>query len=480
MSRIKEALACLVIGTIVATAVYGITVLQTYIYFGNSRRDSIRLKLFVALLFALDTISLVLTVAIMYGYVVSDFGNPLLLLKANRSIVWENGITVIIATFTQCYFAHRIWDLSKGNMVLTSSVIILALCSCGPGIAISVDLYIHPDSLFVSTIETRVLSGFANGLSVVCDVLIAVTLSYYLRSKRTGFKRTDSIINRLIIYAVNRGALTAMCQAGHMIAIVALPGRFIFFPFAVLDGRMYCNTLMATLNAQRSILQEDRNHTGGMGTVNIQHTTTIQPTAVNLHDSISPPPTVGNDKPREPSERTATECHPCVVLIWSRRSDICAPVEKHVHLLLGAPDDRILAGFANALSVICDLFIATAMCMYLSSKRAGFRQTDSIIDRLMIYAINRGLLTATCQACHMISCTIAFPGCLIYFPFSLLDGKLYCTTLLATLNAQRDMRGDGTHIIEVGSNMLDHIHTSTSRHGTHLTTPGRLSNASAH
>ena len=73
------------------------------------------------------------------------------------------------------------------------------------------------------------LVGAANGLSVPCDVTITIGLSYYLNSKRTGFKRyvssvsprlsrwgsdlhldrTDSIINRLIIYAVNRGALTA-------------------------------------------------------------------------------------------------------------------------------------------------------------------------------------------------------------------------------------------------------------------------------
>ncbi|KAM5536908.1 hypothetical protein V8D89_009455 [Ganoderma adspersum] len=310
VSRIKEALACLVIGAIVATAVYGITVLQTYIYFGNSGRDSIRLKAFVALLFILDTVSLVLTVEIMYGYVVTDFGNPLLLLKADRAIVWENGLTVIIATLMQCYFAHRIWDLSKGSIVLTGSVIVLSLCSCGPGIAISVDLYMHSDSLFVSSLETRILSGFANGFSVICDLLIAMSLSYYLRSKRTGFKRTDSIINRLIIYAVNRGALTAMCQAGHMIAIVALPGRFIFFPFAVLDGRMYCNTLLATLNAQRSILTQDRNRNnntaGNMGTIVI-HTSTNPPTAVNIPNYAVPPATPGHEKPQEHSGRTVAE-----------------------------------------------------------------------------------------------------------------------------------------------------------------------------
>ncbi|KAI1783575.1 hypothetical protein LXA43DRAFT_321838 [Ganoderma leucocontextum] len=261
----KESLTCLVIGTILATGVYGITILQAYVYFGNSGRDSIHMKTFVALLFALETLSLVLMVNILCHYVVSDFGNPFLLLKATPVMAWENGVTVLIGTLTQSYFAHRLWALSKGNVVLVSSIIILAVCSCGSGMAISVNLYTHTDNLFLGSVEIRILSGLANGLSIICDVLIAASLSYYLHSKKTGFKRTDSIINRLIIYAVNRGALTAICQTGHMVTTVALPGRFIFLPFALLDGRLYCNTLLATLNAQRFIVKEDRNNAVELG-----------------------------------------------------------------------------------------------------------------------------------------------------------------------------------------------------------------------
>ncbi|PPQ84167.1 hypothetical protein CVT25_002033 [Psilocybe cyanescens] len=40
------------------------------------------------------------------------------------------------------------------------------------------------------------------------DITIAGTLSYYLHKKRTGFKQTDKLINRLIKYTINNGALT--------------------------------------------------------------------------------------------------------------------------------------------------------------------------------------------------------------------------------------------------------------------------------
>lgn len=129
----------------------------------------------------------------------------------------------------------------------------------GFGTDIAVYNYRNPDFSSFASLDLRCLVGVANGLSVLCDVIIAVALSYYLHSKRTGFKRTDSIINRLIIYAVNRGALTAICQASSAISLVAFPGHLFHFPFDLLSGKLYCNTLLATLNAQRAMRGDGHN-----------------------------------------------------------------------------------------------------------------------------------------------------------------------------------------------------------------------------
>ncbi|PIL34942.1 hypothetical protein GSI_02729 [Ganoderma sinense ZZ0214-1] len=291
VSGIKEALACGLIGVVVSAVVYGITVLQAYIYFRDKGQDSKRLRYFVALLFFLDTISMALTVSIYYEYFVTAFGNQSLLLSTPTTFAFENGVTVIIGTLTQWYALRvglnqpgafltprtaslrtdsgcvvfaviqqcppSIQIVSKRNVMVVGTIIVLALCSCGPGIAISINLHTHSDIYYLGSLETRILAGFANGLSVICDIVIAAALTYYLHYKRTGFKKTDSMIDRLIIYAINRGALTAMCQAGHMITIVGFPGHFIFFVFGLLDGKLYCNTLLATLNAQKSMSREE-------------------------------------------------------------------------------------------------------------------------------------------------------------------------------------------------------------------------------
>ena len=49
--------------------------------------------------------------------------------------------------------------------------------------------YTEPDLFSLSTPKMLWLVGFTSGLSALCDVVITVGLSYYLNSKRTGFKR---------------------------------------------------------------------------------------------------------------------------------------------------------------------------------------------------------------------------------------------------------------------------------------------------
>ncbi|KAM5540774.1 hypothetical protein V8D89_005418 [Ganoderma adspersum] len=178
----------------------------------------------IGVLFAaciLDTVSLVLAVETLYTYVVVDFEDPLQLINMPP------------------FLAHRLWELSNHNKVLVYSVIILAFCSFDGTNRLFVRSYTHRiDIIFdARSIEGRALGGVANGMSAVCDIVITAALCYYLHSKRTGFKRTNSIIDKLIVYAVNRGALTAICQAGEMIATITRPDRYIYLPFALLSGK---------------------------------------------------------------------------------------------------------------------------------------------------------------------------------------------------------------------------------------------------
>ncbi|KAF5392313.1 hypothetical protein D9757_001612 [Collybiopsis confluens] len=117
--------------------------------------------------------------------------------------------------------------------------------------------------------------------SAAGDVLIAGTLTFLLQTSKTGFSRSDTMLNKLTLFAVNTGALTSLCAVASLISvspssrnllyklvkvldrptlkILAAPNTFIYISFFFCMGRLYTNSLLATLNARKMIRSAGEN-----------------------------------------------------------------------------------------------------------------------------------------------------------------------------------------------------------------------------
>ncbi|PIL35076.1 hypothetical protein GSI_02864 [Ganoderma sinense ZZ0214-1] len=74
---------------------------------------------------------------------------------------------------------------------------------------------------------------------------------------------------------------------------------------------------------------------------------------------------------------------------------------------------------------------------------------------------------------------IALPERFIFVPFGLVGGRLYCNTLLATLNAQKSMGRDGSHVVEFGTQVLNDLNSATAGDGSNRSsTRGKQKSAS--
>ena len=60
------------------------------------------------------------------------------------------------------------------------------------------------------------------------DSLLASVLVWYLWKGRSGFKRTDSIINRLVMYTIGTGLLTSFWMIAALISAELSPHSFIY------------------------------------------------------------------------------------------------------------------------------------------------------------------------------------------------------------------------------------------------------------
>ncbi|KAJ7242375.1 hypothetical protein B0H12DRAFT_1132495 [Mycena haematopus] len=257
---IKQLFATSFIGFAVATTLTGITVLQTYLYFRNYPSDHWGLKSTVALLFVLDILCTIFVGHSLYTYFVLNFGlSPTVDLIIPWSFSTEKFLVTLITFVAQLFYTRTIWKIS-GSGIVTGSVGILTVVTFALGIVTTVHLYQTPLATSISARSFQILSGMVQGFAAFNDVLITVCLCAWLYRKKQGAGGweagqtfgTSKVIDTLILYAVSRGVLTAITQFLFLTLNLSLPHATYWMPFHQAVGKLYVNSVLATLNVRSS------------------------------------------------------------------------------------------------------------------------------------------------------------------------------------------------------------------------------------
>lgn len=245
--------------------IYGISVLQVYFYYMTYPDDRRLLKTYVATLFALDTACVVLVTHALYVTLIDNWGNVLGLLTFPVTFMVEYMVTCAITFLVQCWFAQRVYIISNGSYRAPPLLIVaFALVALAAGFAISIRIFIVgpmemaiEDSLF-----TRINVFIGQSCATISDIIITVSLSaaLYFNREQGPFriKSTTAIINTLVIYAINRGALTIVIQVLHLVTFTAIANNANWMLWHLMLGKVYVNSTLAMLNARRYLTS----HTG--------------------------------------------------------------------------------------------------------------------------------------------------------------------------------------------------------------------------
>ncbi|KIJ07517.1 hypothetical protein PAXINDRAFT_102930 [Paxillus involutus ATCC 200175] len=94
------------------------------------------------------------------------------------------------------------------------------------------------------------VANVLNGAATAVDITITIALCTLLIMGRTGFEDTDQMILRLIFISVNTGLWSAIFAFLSVILLVIYPNDLIFTALYYPLGTVYCNTLLASLNAR--------------------------------------------------------------------------------------------------------------------------------------------------------------------------------------------------------------------------------------
>ncbi|KAL7278343.1 hypothetical protein ACG7TL_008319 [Trametes sanguinea] len=93
----------------------------------------------------------------------------------------------------------------------------------------------------------------AYGFAVSSDLILTGALVFVLHQSRTESKRTNSILDTLILYTVNTGLLTSIVSVFAFVFALVIPGNLIYAAISVVGAKLYANSVLALLNSRRSI-----------------------------------------------------------------------------------------------------------------------------------------------------------------------------------------------------------------------------------
>ncbi|KZT74917.1 hypothetical protein DAEQUDRAFT_701087 [Daedalea quercina L-15889] len=218
--HLNATIGCVFAGTLFATLFYGCTCGQGLYYVSEYPDDQKMVKALVLILWGLDTTTTVTDSMLMWDYVVRGHQTPATLatMPAIGSLHHLfSGTTIYIV---QMYYVFTIWKLMYSKWwrgVLTGFLSILSLTTYGLAIVI-VYLSLHDPTIDGVYTMTRLESIVQPTISCVTDVCITISLSLLLRSRRIrATVMTDTLLRKLMVYAINRGVLTALVQSLQVI-----------------------------------------------------------------------------------------------------------------------------------------------------------------------------------------------------------------------------------------------------------------------
>ncbi|KAF6759361.1 hypothetical protein DFP72DRAFT_133655 [Ephemerocybe angulata] len=205
------------LATVVTTMLFGVALGTIIRYFStHSRNDSLWIKILIAALAVLATLETVFANHQIYLYFVVNNDNQDARNYIPFSMPAKTACIFLAAFLSQLFYATRIWKVGTGlrspwrfSVILIVSLAILQL---GGGlIQVVVMDQSKTNTVMWGRVAQNVLSMYLNGAgTTACDILISITLVIILRSTDlVATRRTKTLLEKLVVYAVNRGILTS-------------------------------------------------------------------------------------------------------------------------------------------------------------------------------------------------------------------------------------------------------------------------------
>ncbi|KAK0184105.1 hypothetical protein F5146DRAFT_1076000 [Armillaria mellea] len=254
-AEFTKSYGAVVVGALCASLLSGAVAIQTILYYKFYPSDFPRVKLLVFVIWFLDICHTTFIWISIWDCFISHFGD----VGRTDVIPWSIAVTVVetaLLTFlVHCFFAHRIFMLSRRNWLITCPILIAATLRLGSACVSTAEMIrLKTYSGFIEKLGWVFTLGLS--MSSVADILITVSLFALLHKSRTDAESINAIIDSLILYTFETGSLTCAGTIVDMACWVSMKSNLIFLGIHFVIGKLYANSLLVTLNMRHGLRRE--------------------------------------------------------------------------------------------------------------------------------------------------------------------------------------------------------------------------------
>ncbi|KAJ3554847.1 hypothetical protein NM688_g2896 [Phlebia brevispora] len=233
--KLDNTLGAVFVGNMFVAVLYGVSCVQIYMYHHRSVRDSRIMQAVIYFLWILDTLQLAFWTDAIYYYSVTNYFNPPALQYSPWSFWADYIVGVLSDAIVTSVYTYRLWRL-RGRFAVAQLIVQCA--------------YLYGHSFRLYRLIWLMIADFA--AKGVGDTCIAIALWITLRRKRTGVRRTDTLIKTLVLYSMSTCTLTSVSVMGTIIVFAIAPLTLIYDAFAVVSPKLVFNSLLAFLNTREA------------------------------------------------------------------------------------------------------------------------------------------------------------------------------------------------------------------------------------
>jgi len=260
--NVEEIAAPQLLGGIWNWCLFGVLVVQIYVYSYNFPRDRGRIKLLVYGVFILEILQTALSGADLYYWFVTGFGNFEHLTSPYATVFDVPMIGSVVSLTVQFFFMYRIWVLS--NKESWWLCVFIFLCSTVSAIAAFWGgIYTHVRGKFATGRILKMLALTWLTGNTISDLLIAAAMVFYLTKRRVREEYSSShALVSIVRLTVETNVITTTVSVASLLIVSLYPDKNWFFcPTAIL-GKIYSNTLLVSLNNRIAIREKSGTYSG--------------------------------------------------------------------------------------------------------------------------------------------------------------------------------------------------------------------------